>query len=70
MSGFQELGKCDICGHTGIVVRTYYYYDIKCKCCSPVHFELVKHCRDCTPSPPQKITVQLSPTGTAKGVKL
>ena len=65
MSGDIEVAKCDVCGKERPILRRYYHYDILCDCCnnegSNDHFEFVRHCSDCTPSPPQKITVQIKP---------
>ncbi|KKM25144.1 hypothetical protein LCGC14_1598000 [marine sediment metagenome] len=61
MSGDIEVAKCDVCGREGSVTRKYYHYNIPCDCCINDHFEFVRHCSDCTPSPPQKITVQIKP---------
>lgn len=54
-------GKCEICGKYAELDRTYFYYDIKCECHSPQHFEVVEHCKDCIPKPPKKITVSIKP---------
>ena len=63
MSGLVEVSKCDICGNEGPVQRKYYHYKIKCECCSsggkPQHFEIVRHCSNCTPKPPKYIKPQL-----------
>lgn len=56
-----EFGKCDICGEEKPLQRTYYHYDIKCNCHSPNHFEIVSHCKDCTPKEPLETKVYLSP---------
>lgn len=50
-------GKCSICGKVGLVERKYYYYDIKCDCHSPKHFEIVEHCKECVPKPPHATNV-------------
>lgn len=62
MSGEIMIGKCDICGKDNIEIqRKYYHYDIKCECHSPRHFEIVEHCKNCTPKPPKKTTVYIEP---------
>lgn len=48
----NEYGLCAVCGKKGNLVRTYFYYPIKCTCCSPEHFELVRHHEDCVPKEP------------------
>ena len=59
MSGDIEVGKCDVCGKEAQLDREYYHYDIKCECHGPQHFEIVRHCKDCTPKPPEKTKVSL-----------
>ncbi len=49
MCGEIEYGKCQICGKTTQLERTYFDYDVNCDCHSPNHFELVIHCKDCAP---------------------
>lgn len=51
--GDVEFGKCECCGKETSLMRTYFHYDIKCECCSPTHFEFVKHCSDCVPQEPE-----------------
>ncbi len=57
----QEFGKCDICGKETFLGRTYFYYNIPCKCCEckiddrDMHFELVRHCKDCVSDVPKVI---------------
>lgn len=59
--GDIEFGKCDICGKEAQLERTYFIYDINCQCCGckhdgrDMHFELVRHCEDCTPDVPRVI---------------
>lgn len=53
MSEGVEYGQCEICKKEGPVSRTYYRYNIKCRCHSPNHFELVTHCLACTPIEPR-----------------
>lgn len=56
------VGKCDVCGKENVELqRKVYYYGIKCECHSPQHFEIVEHCKDCTPKPPKRITVEIKP---------
>ena len=58
----SEIGYCDICHMEKPLSRKYYYYDIDCECCNGnTHFEIVRHCKDCTPIPPRKITVYIQP---------
>lgn len=57
----QEKGKCEVCGKEGSILRTYFYYDLKCDCHSPNHFEIVYHCVSCLPKAPIKTTVYLKP---------
>ncbi len=59
--GEAEFGKCDICRNDASLQRTYYYYDIKCDCHSPQHFELVRHCSNCIPKPPLQTIVNIRP---------
>lgn len=58
----SETGNCDVCKKSDIPInRKYFHYDIKCMCHSPVHFELVYHCNDCIPTPPDKTTIYIEP---------
>ncbi len=60
----HEFEKCDICKVKAILSRKYYRYNIKCDCCNrkkDFHFEIVKHCTDCLPYPPKRISVVLEP---------
>jgi len=53
-------GKCDCCGKSARLKRTYFYYDVQCDCriCKEdKHFELVNHCKDCNPTAPSTIQV-------------
>lgn len=62
MSGEVMVGKCDICGKENVELeRKYYYYNIKCECHSPQHFEIVDHCKACIPKPPKKTTIYIEP---------
>jgi len=57
MGGGSEYTKCDMCRKESVVSREYYYYDIKCVCCSnDQHFEIVRYCKDCKPKPPLRIS--------------
>lgn len=56
----QEMGTCGVCRkENAILQRTYFHYDIKCECHSPNHFELIRHCNDCTPVEPNKTKIYL-----------
>ena len=66
--GDIEWGKCDVCGIIRTLVRTYYYYSIKCECHSPQHFEIVRHCKDCVPTEPKLTRITLK-TEVAKALK-
>ena len=57
----QESGRCGVCGKEGVVVRTYFYYDIKCDCHSPQHFEIKYHCPTCKPKAPEETSVFIKP---------
>jgi hypothetical protein len=62
MSGDVEFGNCKICKKEDIPInRRYYHYDIKCECHSPNHFEIVYHCNNCEPKPPQKTQIWIKP---------
>jgi hypothetical protein len=56
-----EYGKCEYCGKTGVLSRTYFHYDLKCECHSPNHFEIVYHCVSCLPKAPIRTTVYIKP---------
>ena len=55
MGGEVEFGKCDICGENAKLARTYFVYPIKCECHGNNHFEMIKHCENCTPVLPKQI---------------
>lgn len=55
-----EFGKCDYCGKETNIKRKYFYYDIKCDCHSPKHFEIRYHCKDCVPRVPSETKVTYS----------
>lgn len=57
MSGDIEFGKCPVCGEKKQLLRTTYYYGIKCECHSPEHFEIAWHCKDCVPKEPKETKV-------------
>lgn len=54
------IGTCEICGEKMVYLkRTYFKFDgIKCECHSPCHFELVNHCHQCVPKPPNRIKIE------------
>lgn len=52
-----EYGKCEYCGKEASLGRTYWYYPVKCDCHTPTHFELVRHCNDCTPVEPKQTMI-------------
>jgi hypothetical protein len=47
-----EYGTCEICGREAKLQQKYYVFDIKCKCHSWDHIEIIKYCSDCIPIPP------------------
>lgn len=53
-----EHGICDVCGKEGDLTRTYFYYPIKCACCSPRHFELIRHHKECNPAESEHTKVE------------
>lgn len=55
--GDIEYGYCDVCGKEGPLQRATYYYDIKCECHSPKHFEIVLHCKNCIPKEPRETRI-------------
>lgn len=61
MPGDVEYGKCGMCSKLSTLNRKYYYYNIKCECHSPEHFEYVSYCSGCTPVPPNKTTITMKP---------
>jgi len=54
-----EYGRCEVCGKENTLVRTTFYYDIKCECCIPKHFITVKHCSTCVPKEPRETKIYL-----------
>lgn len=59
--GEIEVGNCDVCGNKKQLNRKYFHYDFKCECHSPNHFELVRHCNECTPKAPEVTKVYAIP---------
>ena len=59
--GEIEVGKCEVCGNEKQLKRKYFHYDFKCECHSPNHFELVRHCNECTPKAPVSTKVYAIP---------
>ncbi len=57
MSGESEFDRCDICKTEAPIERKYYPYPVQCECHSPQHFEMVRHCKDCTPTEPETTKV-------------
>ena len=71
--GDVEFGKCDYCGNEDYLGRKYFRYPIKCECHSPEHFELVCHCKNCTPVEPKTTKITLKTfelKNITRGVKL
>ena len=62
-----EFGVCDICKEQKQLIRIYYHYNIKCECHSPNHFEMVRHCPDCTPKEPKETRVIYKTSKLKKG---
>lgn len=64
------VGTCAICRRPNQVLqRKYYHYMIHptCDCCrGQFHFEIVNHCKDCQPVPPESIrpTFTINPIET------
>lgn len=54
-----EFGQCPICGFERQLHRKYYRYDLRCECHSPKHFEVVWHCENCEPEPPEFTTIDI-----------
>ena len=67
MAGNIEYGTCDVCKKDAPLQRKYYHYNIKCECHAPNHFELVKHCADCTPVEPKETKITLKTSNLIKG---
>jgi hypothetical protein len=57
--GEVMYGACQCCGKDSFLQRTYFRYDLKCECHSPYHFEIVDHCKECTPIEPQYTKVSV-----------
>lgn len=66
--GIPAIGTCDCCEAENInLYRTYFHFDkIKCSCCSPNHFVLFDHCKDCVPKCPSEIRVNYYVTTEAE----
>lgn len=58
--GALERDYCSICKQIGNITRTYYYFPIACACCGPTHFELVRHCENCTPEMPKGTNIHIA----------
>ena len=57
-----EMDYCDICHQKKQVQRKYYHYPVNCECCGgQYHFEIVKYCKDCKPTPPHRISAIVKP---------
>lgn len=65
--GDSEYGQCMYCQKIGNVQRAYYHYDVECGCCGDKHFEYIKHCDDCIPRPPVKISAYVVSIEERKG---
>lgn len=59
--GDIEINYCDICHKQTQIQRKYYHYDIDCECCGGNHFEIIKHCKNCKPKPPHRISAIMTP---------
>lgn len=67
MGGDIEISNCKVCGKVGVPVqRTYFRYDINCRCHSPSHFEMVQHCAGCIPQEPKETKVVLETSSLKK----
>lgn len=55
----SEYGICKVCKKQGPLARTFFYYKIKCECCSPNHFVSVWHCPDCIPVEPTTTIIHI-----------
>lgn len=57
----QAIGTCEICGEKNVVLkRTYFYYgEIRCKCHSLFHYDLIDHCSSCIPKQPKETKIIL-----------
>lgn len=61
MNGEVMIGTCQVCGKQDVpLTRKYYRYAIKCECHSPEHFEIVEHCKDCIPTEPESVTIEIN----------
>lgn len=62
--GDIEFGSCDVCKTETSLMRKYFYYNVQCDCCNDKednHFEIVRHCSSCEPTPPKTIKIWLNP---------
>ena len=65
-----ETDYCDICHEKKQVSRKYYNYPINCECCGgQYHFEIVKYCDKCEPSPPKWIKAEVKPIEESRKIK-
>jgi hypothetical protein len=67
MCGSMMFGRCQCCGKEKPLTRTYFDYPIKCECHSPNHFEMVEHCKDCTPREPEYTKVEFKTKDLKEG---
>lgn len=62
MTGEMMIGTCMVCRQEKKhLARKYYYYGIQCECHSPEHFEILEHCKECSPKPPSTTKVWVQP---------
>ena len=64
----QPYGTCQFCGVQEILFKTVFYYGIKCECHSPEHFEIVWHCKYCTPEEPEETKIHVKTSELRKFV--
>lgn len=60
MSGDSEYGRCDVCGESAILTRTYFEYPVECECHSPCHFEYIATCENCEAKEPTHTELDVS----------
>lgn len=53
MSEETEYAECEMCGNKDILITTQFVFELECACCTPNHFEEVKHCFSCMPEVPE-----------------
>ena len=58
--GEVPYGHCDYCDREGPLQITYFYFPIKCECCSPQHHLRVQHCGRCEAVMPNSVRLTLS----------